>query len=353
MKKYRLIVFIMMLLFSISTVLGSTIMPNVQIKQVKVHFIDTGNSDSILIEDNGKTALIDGADNDDEKLIVNYLNSLQLKKIDYVILTHPDADHVGGLDSVINNFDIGTVLIGNGSADTKTYKEFVQAAIDKKLKPSVPLENVNFTLGNGSFKFYNTKSQAKDVNDRSLVMLYTNGTNKFLFTGDAGTAVEKTLPLNEIGKIDVLKVGHHGSATSSGEEFIKALSPKYSVICVGENNKYNHPMKSVLDTLNKYKSTIYRTDLNGNIIMTSDGTDISVETNKKEIEKQIDINNKEGIQSINTIKENDINSSKIVYTTKTGKKYHRENCKTLKSKIKSTIKEAIGAGLEACNVCRP
>ncbi|WP_198524881.1 MBL fold metallo-hydrolase [Niameybacter massiliensis] len=153
---------------------------------MKYIFIDTGNSDSILIKDNGKNMLIDGAENDDEKSLVEYLKMQEVKKLDYIVLTHPDADHCGALDAVIKNFEIGIVLIGNGSADTKTYKDCVQAATNKNLKPSVPLEDKIVTLGNGTFQFYNTKSQSKDVNDRSLIMLYKNDEHEFLFTGDAG-----------------------------------------------------------------------------------------------------------------------------------------------------------------------
>lgn len=339
-RKILSLLFILTLMFN--TVLGfATQVP----KKVEIHFIDTGNSDSILIKDNGKTMLIDGAENDDEKLVVDYLKSQDIKKLDYVVLTHPDADHVGGLDNVIKNLEIGTVLIGNGSATTKTYKDFLQAAIDKKLKPSIPLDK-EFTLGEGKFKFYNQKSQAKDVNDRSLVMLYTFGEHKFLFTGDAGVDVEKTLPLKEIGDIDVLKVGHHGSKTSSSKNFIDSIKPEYSIICVGKDNKYGHPNKETLETLKNTK--IYRTDLNGNIVLTSDGKTITVKTDKADKDTAT-TNNTQSTKPVATTS----SDSTVVYITKTGKKYHKETCKTLKSKIKSTLKEAKEKGLTACGVCKP
>lgn len=321
-----------------------------QVRPVDIHFIDTGNSDSILISDNGKYMLIDGADNDDEQLLVNYLNNLKVKKLDYVVLTHPDADHAGGLDSVIKRFEIGNVFIGNGRSDTKTYKDFVQAAIDKNLKPSVPLDS-DFTLGNGKFKFYNQKSQSKDINDSSLVMLYTNGNNKFLFTGDADVDVEKALPLKEIGDIDVLKVGHHGSKTSSSKAFIDSIKAEYNVICVGKDNKYNHPNKEVTTRLT---GTTYRTDLNGNIVVTSDGKNIAVKTTKKDAAPTIN-NNSSVTPSTKPIVENKVstNNSAKIYITKTGKKYHIGTCRTLKSKIESTVQEAQAKGLTACGVCNP
>lgn len=316
------------------------------VKPVDVHFIDTGNSDAILISDNGKHMLIDAGDNDDEKLIVDYLNNLKIKKLDYVVLTHPDADHSGGLDAVVKNFEIGNVLIGNGSAETKTYKDFVQAAVDKGLKPSVPL-GTEFKLGNGTFKFYNQKSQAKDVNDRSLVILYKNGDHKFLFTGDAGVEIEKALPLKEIGDIDVLKVGHHGSKTSTSKAFLDSVKPEYNVICVGKDNKYGHPHKEVAERLT---GKTYRTDLHGNIIMTTDGKIITVNTSKddKTAETNTGVNTTDKPSPTQTA-----GSNSVVYITKTGKKYHRDNCKTLKSKIKSTVNEAQAKGLTACDVCKP
>lgn len=166
---------------------------------------------------------------------------------------------------MVKNFTIKNVFVGNGDADTKTYKGFIQSCMDKKLTPSIPLADKEFTLGNGTFKFYNQTAQYDDVNDNSLVALYTNGSNKFLFTGDSGQEVEAKLPLKDIGKVDVLKVGHHESSTSSSEDFIKAIAPKYAVICCGKDNKHGHPHKETVNTLNKYKVTTYRTDLNGDV----------------------------------------------------------------------------------------
>lgn len=344
--KRKILSLLFMLTLMLNTVSGFAAQPTIQpTKKVEIHFIDTGNSDSILIKDNGKTMLIDGAENDDEKLVVDYLKAQEIKKLDYIVLTHPDADHSGGLDNVIKSLEVGTVLIGNGSADTKTYKDFVQAAIDKKLKPSVPLEK-EFTLGEGKFKFYNQKSVSKDVNDRSLVMLYTFGNHKFLFTGDAGVEVEKALHLKEIGDIDVLKVGHHGSKTSSSKAFIDSIKPEYSIICVGKDNKYGHPNKETLDTLKNTK--IYRTDLNGNIILTSDGKTITVKTDKEDKTTGTTTSNTQVTKPVATTAD-----SAVVYITKTGKKYHRETCKTLKSKIKSTLKDAKAKGLVACDICKP
>ena len=348
--KNKILSFLVVIMLVTSTVFGSTTnITKTEVKPIDVHFISTGNSDSILISDNNKYALIDGADNDDEDVLVDYLKKQGVKELEYLILTHPDADHCGGLDAVVKNFKINNVFVGNGSSDTKTYKDFIDACMNKKLQPSVPLADKEFKLGNGILKFYNQKANSKDVNNNSLVALYTNGNNKFLFTGDAGVEVEKSLPLNEIGKVDVLKVGHHGSKTSTSDAFVKAISPKYAVICCGKDNKYGHPHKETTETLNKYKVTTYRTDLNGTVIVTSDQKNISVMyTPNKATQNQQNSSSSTSKIAPTT------SSSQTVYTTKTGKKYHRSGCASLsKSKIKTTKADAKKEGYTACSKCNP
>lgn len=305
--------------------------------------------------------MIDGADNDDEQFLVNYLTNLGIKQLDYLILTHPDADHAGGLDAVVKNFTVKQVFVGNGNADTKTYKDFVQACIDKKLQPSVPLQDKTFTLGNGSFQFFNQTAQHDDMNDNSLVALYTIGSNKFLFMGDSGKEVEASLPLDKIGKVDVLKIGHHGSKSSSSDVFIKAVAPKYAAICCGKDHKYGHPHQETLNTLSKYKVSTYRTDLNGTVVATSDGKNVTIK--QSNVVSQAVINkapssttsttpttSSSNKTSTNTSTTN--NKSQTVYITKTGKKYHHEGCSSLsKSKIAISLSDAEAQGYEPCSKC--
>lgn len=358
-KIVSLLLTLILLSFTTINILASTTQPTTSkqtIKPVDIHYISTGNSDCILICDNGKYAMIDGADNDDEQFLVDYLNKLEIKQLEYLILTHPDADHSGGLDAIVKNFKVNQVFVGNGKADTKTYKSFIQACMDKKLQPSVPLADKTFTLGNGSFQFFNQKAQYDDVNDHSLVALYVNGSNKFLFTGDSGKEVEATLPLKDIGKIDVLKVGHHGSSTSSSDAFIKAIAPKYAVICCGKDNKYGHPHKETTGILNKYKATTYRTDINGTVKVTSDGKNITIATENKATDKAVNsptnntttANTKDKKQETSTTQP----ITTTVYVTKTGEKYHKDGCSSLsKSKIPISIDDAKAQGYEPCSKC--
>ena len=240
-----------------------------------VHFINTGNSDAILIIQDDKTVLIDAGDNDDESLMVDYLNNLQIKKIDYLVNTHPDADHCGGIDAVINNFEIGTFFVGNGSADSQTYADVITASANKGINPSVPLEESKFELTSNSYiQFFNTEG-GKDSNESSLVTLFVNGEDKFLFTGDAGAETENKI-LPQMQDIDVLKVGHHGSKNSTTQSFLDKVNPEYAVILTGKN-EYGHPHSEVLTRLESANIKIHRSDECGDIIFKSSGQGVSTE----------------------------------------------------------------------------
>ena len=240
----------------------------------KVHFIDSGNSDSILIESNGVFAVIDAGDTDDDQLMVDYLTAQGVKTIDYLIITHFHADHFGGADSVIKTFEVKQTFVNNGSAETKVYRDFIQALSDKGLKPSVPLEGAKFPLGDSILTFYNTKGGESDENDNSLVVLFENGDDRFLFTGDANQKIEQTLM--SLPTVDVLKLGHHGSSTSSNEAFVRRLNPSYAVATVGEGNSYGHPHIETMQLLQKLNIPLYRTDEQGTIIFESTGNGVSV-----------------------------------------------------------------------------
>lgn len=242
--------------------------PNAQI-----HFINTGNSDSILITQDNKAALIDGGDNDDENLVVNYIKKQGVKELEYVFATHPHADHIGGLDAVADEIKINNLYVSNGDAKTKTYRDFIQAASDKGLSPSVPLMNSEFKLATSTFKVLSVAA-SNDPNNNSLVLLYTNGDDRVLLMGDAEAEIESKI---KESNIDLLKVGHHGSHSSSSKKFIERVNPKYAVILAGKGNKYGHPHKETMQLLKSKNIEVHRSDECSDIVFTSTKDGISTD----------------------------------------------------------------------------
>lgn len=325
-----------------------------ELTEATVHFINTGNSDAILIVQDDKSVLIDAGDNDDEELVVNYLNNLEIKKIDYLVNTHPDADHCGGLDAVINNFEIGTFFVGNGSSDSQTYTDVINATANKGINPSVPLEESKFELTSNSYiQFFNTAG-GSDSNESSLVTLFVNGEDKFLLTGDAGTETENKI-LSKMQDVDVLKIGHHGSKNSTTQSFLDKVNPEYAVILTGKNS-YGHPHSEVLSKLESANIEIHRSDECGDIIFKSTGEGVSTECNegtylandkesreeaeKKAEEERIAAEEKAAEEARlaeearraeqerleqEAAAQNQNNVTEMVWITATGKKYHRTN----------------------------
>lgn len=250
---------------------------------LRAHYIDVGQADSIFIElPNNEVMLIDGAESQNSEDIISYIKELNYQKIDYLIGTHPHADHIGGLSKIIESFEIGTIYMPKVVATSKTYENLLVTIANKGLKIKTGKAGVNI-IDEDNFKISiisPNKDSYDSYNNYSLVIKMVYKEASYLFMGDAEELVEKEI-ISDV-KSDVLKVGHHGSNTSSSEDFLKKVSPKYAVISVGENNKYNHPSDITLEKLKKYTSNIYRTDINGNIIISSDGKNYNVKLEKGE-----------------------------------------------------------------------
>lgn len=244
-----------------------------------VSFLDVGQADAILIQNKDENMLIDAGNNEDGKLIVSKLQSYGIEKIDYLIGTHPHEDHIGGMDDVINNFEIGEIFMPDVVHSTDFYLDVLEAVDNKSLVVDTPNIDDSFYLGDAKVDVLYLDNNEKELNDCSIVLKVTFGKNKFLFMGDASFEVEDKILFKKI-KADVLKVGHHGSNTSSSEDFLNAVKPDYAVISVGEDNKYNHPGDDAIDRLEEVGADIYRTDKNGDVKFISDGNDIFVEVEK-------------------------------------------------------------------------
>ncbi len=246
---------------------------------LSVHFIDVGQGDCIYINQGEYNMLIDAGNNEDGEKLVSYLKSLNVNGFDYVIGTHPHEDHIGGMDDIINNFEIDNYYMPDKLSTTKTFEDVLDALDAKGLSYNVPKIDDEFKLGDATFKVIYSGDDTNDINDSSIVLKMTYGDNTFLFTGDATSNVEEII-LNKDIKSDVLKVAHHGSSYSSTTEFLDKVDPKYAIISVGKNNSYNHPASITLQKLSNRDIKVYRTDLDGTIIFTSDGTNLSVQTKK-------------------------------------------------------------------------
>ena len=244
-----------------------------------VYFIDVGQADSILIKNEEHSMLIDAGNNEDGVKLVNYLNELNVNNFDYVIATHAHEDHIGGMDDIINNFQVDKFFMPDVLTTTKTFEDVLDALENNDMTYNTFEENQEFSFGNANVKILYVGNDKNDLNDTSIVMKITYYNNSFLFTGDISSKVEKKI-LNKDLKSDVLKVAHHGSDYSSTDEFLDLVDHKYAVISVGKNNIYKHPAESTLLKLNDRNIKIYRTDTSGTIIMNSDGNNITIKTIK-------------------------------------------------------------------------
>ncbi|NOW02584.1 ComEC/Rec2 family competence protein [Clostridium beijerinckii] len=283
-KKY-LLVFLAILLFSFSIVscgptnFNSNKANNADPNKMFVHYIDVGQGDCILVQVNNKNLLIDSGPKSDRKKLFNYLSGLNLNKLDYVIATHPHEDHIGNMDDIIKTYSIGTFYAPKVESTTKSFEDLVDALKDKNLKVHV-LKNNSTSIDLGENTKVNVFSPNKDfydnLNNYSPVIKIQYGNTSFLFTGDAEKEVEKEiLNNNEDISADVLKVGHHGSSTSTSKDFLKKVNPSIAVISVGKDNIYNHPDASTTKLLDENNIKTYRTDKDGTIVICSDGSNIS------------------------------------------------------------------------------
>ena len=235
---------------------------------LNVYFIDVGQADSILITNQQEAMLIDAGNNADGRQVVEFIKNKGIKKLDYVVGTHPHEDHIGGLDDVINEFEIENILLPDITTNTKTFEDVIDAIENKDLQITVPNIGDKFQLGESDFEIKSTIIDKNNLNLASLVIRMQFGNTSFLFMGDAEIENEKSCKWEQA---TVLKVGHHGSNTSSSASFLKQVNPQISVIMVGVGNDYGHPKKEIINRLEKINTQIYRTDEDGTIWITSDG----------------------------------------------------------------------------------
>ena len=302
--------------------------------EFEVHFLDVGQGDATLLMCDGEAMLIDGGLKSQGQFIYAYLRS-HVDMLSYIIATHPDSDHIGGLASALNAVPVEILYTPVLEYDSKAFSAMMTYADFQGTYVDVPMEGDTFPLGSATVTVLHCWPEAWQNNDMSIVLRVAYGSNSFIFTGDAESMseymmVDSGLPLNA----DVLKVAHHGSRYSSTQEFIDAVSPTYAVISCGKDNGYGHPHSQTLERL--AESVILRTDMYGTIILRSDGTTISI------VAPVLDPSSVDGFIG-----------------NRSSMKYHIASCEAVKEiEPRNTIalrtrEEAETAGYEACGLCCP
>jgi len=318
-------------------------------QQIKVHFIDVGQADSIYIQlPDHNDILIDGGNVGDGQTVINYLKSQGVDDIELMIATHPHEDHIGGLPAVMGAFKVDEIIDSGEPATTKIYSTYSASA--KAEGCTWIADNYqNFTYGQDTFQILTGNQTWQEVNDYSVVSRLDCGNIEFLFEGDAETPVENILT-GEISA-NILKVGHHGSTSSSSASFLSRVKPQVAVISVGTGNTYGHPAAVTLTKLQTAGATIYRTDLNGNIVVTTDGNTYTISTDKNMPVTAATIVSPAPTQPAQSI-------GVYVGSIKSDK-YHYPSC-TYAMKILSENEiwfaseaEALAAGYVPCGVCKP
>lgn len=340
---------------------------------LEVHYIDVGQGDATLIKCGSHAMLIDGGNNNKGTTVQLYLKKQGVESLDYVIGTHPDADHIGGLDVIVYKYNCEKVIMPDYEKDTRTYQELVDVIHDKNMKITYPVVGEQYALGEAEFTIIapNSNSYGGNANDYSVAILLEYGKNRFLFTGDAEEASEMEMLSNGIElSADVYKVAHHGSRSASTQEFLNAVQPKYAVISCGEGNSYGHPHAEVLNRLRSMGVEVFRTDEQGSIIASSDGENItwncsatdswqSGEQTESDRENSEDEN--PGDENSGNAISDAVTSEQTTYVLNTNtKKFHRETCSSVSQikeenfqKVQTSREELEQSGYSPCKNCNP
>lgn len=327
---------------------------------LEVHYIDVGQGDATLVKCGSHAMLIDGGNNHMGTTVQLYLKKQGVESLDYIIGTHPDADHIGGLDVIAYKYDFDTMIMPDYEKDTKTYLELIDVIKQKNKKITYPIPGTEYNLGEASFMILapNSNDYGSNANDYSVAFMLKYGNTKFLFTGDAEE--ESELEMQKYGlplKADVYKVAHHGSSSATTEAFLDKAAPSYAVISCGEDNSYGHPHAEVLNRLRKLGVEVFRTDEQGSIIAVSDGEKITwncaADTSWKAGEP-LESDKEDQTEDGKSAEEN-----RYILNTNT-KKIHLPSCKSaaqIKEKnFEETAKsrsELIDMGYEPCKNCNP
>ncbi len=361
---------------SVSEANGKTKVAATAIDKMEVHYIDVGQGDATLIKCGDAAMLIDAGENDKGTLVQNYIRKQGVKSLDYLIVTHPDSDHCGGADVIITKYDIDTIIMPDYAKDTASYRDVIKAMDYKKNKVTEPVVGESYKLGDAEFTIIAPNAEYEEANNYSVSIVLEHGSKKFVFTGDAEEEAEEDILDSGIDiSADVLKVGHHGSKTSSIEDFVDAVDPKYALISCGENNDYGHPHAQTMNTLRTRGIKLFRTDEQGSLIASSDGKKIKwnaaptdswkagepqkAANNSTKAESAPAAGQQESTPAVEEPKvesAQDTNALTYILNVKT-KKFHLASCSYLPTTNRSDSSlsrdEVIAQGYDPCKKCNP
>ncbi|ACD54138.1 MBL fold metallo-hydrolase [Clostridium botulinum] len=316
------------------------------LNNMKVHYIDVGQGDSELIQVDGKNILIDAGNND--SMAYNYLKKLGIKKLDYVMATHPHSDHIGGMTQIINEFDIGEFYAPKINHTTKTFENMVKALQSKGIKLTAPTVGDTLNVGNATLQFLAPNSaKYEDMNNYSIACKLKYGNTSYVFMGDAESLSEGEILAKQLDiSANVLKLGHHGSHSSTSQAFLDKVNPRYAIVSCGKNNDYGHPHQETLNKLNDKNIEILRTDVSGTIVSTSDGNNINFNVNIS----RSNTGNTTNDNNSNTQSQNKNNT--VWVANKTSKVYHSsKDCSNMKSPSEISLEDVQAKGLKPCSKC--
>lgn len=354
MKRIRTFLCTLTLVLLTSCALPSTSTPvSIPDGTLEVHFIDVGQADCILVLTEDETMLIDGGNVADSSLVVSYLTAQGIDDLTHVVCTHAHEDHVGGLSGALSQFSAGTVYSPVTEYDTTAFRNFVKYTEAQGLSLTVPSPGDNWTVGEAVVTVLAPQQNYSDANNTSIVLRLEFGEISFLFTGDAEYESEQDMLEAGINlEATVLKVGHHGSSTSTCYQFLREVNPQYGIIQCGVDNDYGHPHDEVLSRLRDADVSLYRNDLQGTIIATTDGETVTFSTDTGE---NVVTNPTEAEKSDATSEA--VDSDAIFIGNLNSKAYHREDCSSLPAEQNQTFfssqEEAEAEGYTPCGRCDP
>ena len=317
----------------------------------EVHYIDVDQGDCSLVLCDGHAMLIDGGESSESSKVYAYLKQHGVSHLDYMVATHAHSDHIGGLSGALNYATVDTAFCPVTDYDSKTFDSMVKYLDKQGIGITVPSAGDEFMLGSAHVQILGPQKNYDDPNDTSIVMKVTYGETSFLFTGDAErTAEADILDAGYDLSSTVLKVGHHGSDTSTSYLFLREIMPEYAVIQVGKDNSYGHPTEDTLSRLRDADVKVYRNDLQGDIVCSSDGKIISFTTTKNE-----SVQTNPTVVVTPDVEEPDDAGEYI--GNKNSKKFHLPTCKNLpaeKNRIYFDSRQAaVDAGQSPCGNCNP